>query len=143
MYKKLVMDKPSQKIGPKRKFVYYHLPVILFAGAIITVSSIPYMQTPEFKLIAVDKLGHFLEYAIFAFLTFRSFSNFRENMSGNLAYVMSLLFLGLFAILDEYYQSFIPGRFSDVADFMVDISGSFLVVTFFWLRYRRLKESTD
>ena len=137
------MRETMRKNRPGYKFIAYHLPVIIFAAAIISVSSIPYMQAPKFKLIAIDKLGHFLEYSIFAFLTFRSFSNISAAIKGNLAYLLSLLFLGLFAILDEYYQSFIPGRFSDTADLIVDMCGSFLVVTFFWLRHRRLKESTD
>jgi len=123
-------------------FIYYHLPMMLYASAIIIVSSIPSLQAPQLNFIAVDKLAHFVEYAIFAFLTFRSFANIRSNMNLTPAYVLSLIFLIIFAVLDEFYQSFIPGRFSDLGDVLVDIFGSLLVVTFFWLRRRRLKEAT-
>jgi len=130
------------KSGPVMPFIYYHLPMMLYASAIIIVSSIPSLQAPQLNFIAVDKLAHFVEYAIFAFLTFRSFANIRSNMNLTPAYVLSLIFLIIFAVLDEFYQSFIPGRFSDLGDVLVDIFGSLLVVTFFWLRRRRLKEAT-
>ena len=130
-----------QKFGQAMPFIYFHLPMILYACAIIIVSSIPDLQTPEIKFIAVDKLAHFFEYAVFAFLTFRSFANFRSSRNLNRAYVLSLIFLMVFAGLDEFHQKFIPGRFSDIGDWLVDVFGSVLVVTLFWLRRRRLKEA--
>ncbi|MBN1212793.1 MAG: VanZ family protein [candidate division Zixibacteria bacterium] len=130
------------KSGPLRPFIYYHLPMMLYASAIITVSSIPRLQAPELKFIAVDKLAHFIEYAVFAFLTFRSFANISSNINLTAAYVLSSIFLIIFAALDEFYQSFIPGRYSDIGDVLVDILGALLVVTIFWMRRRRLKEAT-
>jgi VanZ family protein len=43
----------------------------------------------------------------------------------------------LFAVLDEYYQSFVPGRTMAAGDLLMDICGAFLVATYWWLRRRR------
>jgi VanZ family protein len=115
----------------------YHVPVILYAGAVIAVSSIPNLKTPSVKFFAVDKLAHFIEYAIFGFLTFRSFSHFKEGIRANLALLLSILFLSVFAMMDEYHQQFIPGRQADVADVATDLLGAVLVIVFMWLRHRR------
>lgn len=122
-----------------RWFLVYHLPTILYAGLIIGLSSIPYLKSPSLKFFTFDKVAHFLEYSIFAFLTFRSFSNLSVKINVNRAYLLSLLFLSLFALLDEFHQSFVPGRHADVADLLTDFLGAFLVISFLWLRGRRLR----
>lgn len=126
-----------QSASPFKRFLWYHLPVILFAGLIIGVSSIPDLSPPKVKLVAVDKFAHFIEYALFAFLTFRSFSHIGRPVSLNAAYTLTLLFVSGFAWVDEYFQGFIPGRTMDPLDATADILGAVLVATFFWLRRRR------
>ncbi len=120
-----------------RNMLTYHVPVILYAGAVIAVSSVPNLKTPSVRFFAVDKLAHFIEYAMFGFLTFRSFSRLKEGIGVNLALLLSILFLSIFAVVDEYHQRFIPGRQADVADVATDLLGSVLVIVFMWLRHRR------
>ena len=138
-HKQGFMNVPNTAPSPGRHFLLYHLPVILYAGLIIAASSIPNLKTPQIRFIALDKPVHFIEYSLFAWIAFRSFSHMKGLRSLTLAYLLSVLFVSLFAMLDEYYQSFIPGRVMDVHDLAMDIGGAILVATFFWLRERRLK----
>ena len=88
-------------------------------------------------MVALDKLVHFLEYAIFAFLAFRAFAHLTRTIRANTAYLLTIFFVSIFAVFDEYFQSFIPGRHMDALDLIVDIFGALLIATFLWLRRRR------
>lgn len=121
-----------------RHFLYYHLPMILYGGLIITISSIPDLHTPEVKVIALDKAAHFVEYALFAALTFRSFSNWGWMNQLGRGCIFAALFLTLFAVFDESFQSLIPGRFASGYDVLADLCGALLVLAFFEVRRRRL-----
>jgi len=122
-----------------KRFLWYHLPALAYAGAIIAISTIPNLRTPEVTGVALDKLAHFIEYAVFAFLAFRAFAHLTPTIRVNSAYLLTILFVSLFALLDEYVQSFIPGRTMDGFDLAMDLLGACLVATFFWLRRRRLQ----
>ncbi len=130
------MVKPARSLSPVRRFLYYHLPVILFAALIFAVSSIPNLRTPRIRHLALDKVAHFIEYAVFSYLTFRSFSNLGKWMTLTRAMLLSGLFLCVFAALDEFHQSFVRGRNSDVYDLLTDVTGAFLVLLFLRLRNR-------
>jgi VanZ family protein len=120
--------------GPK-KFIYYHLPAILYAGLIVTISSLQRLPTDRLGFVGVDKVAHFIEYALFAFLTFRSFSNIGQRVSLRLALLLSLFFLVIFAAADEYYQHLV-GRSADIWDLVADVFGACLVLLLLWLRER-------
>jgi VanZ family protein len=131
------MVSPQTTSGFWKNMLIYHVPVILYACIVIAVSSIPNLKTPSVRFFAVDKLAHFVEYAIFGFLTFRSFSHLKGGIRVNLALLLSILFLSAFAVIDEYHQQFIPGRQADIADVATDLLGAVLVIVFLWLRHRR------
>ena len=141
MFNHLPMLKSTLPISGRRRFLSYHLPMILFGGAIIAVSSVPDLHTPQVKDIAFDKVAHFIEYAIFAFLTFRSFANWPWMMHGSRACIFAALFLTAFASFDEFYQHLIPGRFASVYDVLADLCGALLVLAFFEARRRRMANS--
>lgn len=120
----------------------YHLPVLLYAGGIIAVSSIRNLPSPQVDGVALDKLAHFAEYALFAFLIFRSVSRWGGISHGIIAPLLSLIFLIAFAALDEFYQQFVPGRDPDLFDIVSDTAGAALVLSYLWLRRRsRMKNS--
>ena len=118
------------------------MPVILYAGAVIALSSIPNLNPPPIKVLAADKVMHFIEYGIFALLAFRSFSNIGDDARINWALFLSSLFLCLFAVFDEYYQRFIPGRQFDIYDIITDVGGAMLVLLLLWLRLKRKRNTT-
>ena len=78
----------------------------------------------------IRKLAHFCEFALLGFLLCHSFSALGVSNRTATGYI---LFLALFAaVLDEYIQSFSPGRASRVKDVLLDFSGVFCA----WLEYR-------
>jgi len=138
MFRYVAMPGPELRKKTWFHFCWYHLPVILYAGVVITISSIPDLRTPAIRQFAFDKLAHLMEYAIFAAITIRSFSNAPGLIPARRAFIVSVLFLALFAVFDETYQHFIPGRFSSATDALADIVGALLVLAFFEVRRRRL-----
>jgi VanZ family protein len=125
-------------LSPTKTFLYYHLPVILYAGAVIALSSIPNPKPLPLRVLAIDKLAHLAEYGIFSLLAFRSFSHLSIRINNNRAFLLSASFICVFALFDEYYQRFISGRRSDVYDFVADVIGAFAVLLLLWLRQRRI-----
>lgn len=70
----------------------------------------------------VRRSAHAFEYFILAILISNAFYQF--NIKGRRALIY-ILFLCLFtATLDEFYQSFVPGRSSSVRDVLLDFTGS-------------------
>ena len=69
----------------------------------------------------VRKAAHFTEYFILSLLVTRTYSEF-YNRKLNISFI--LLTCILVAICDEYLQSFIDGRGSQVKDVLIDFSGS-------------------
>ena len=120
-----------------RRLLVYHLPVLLYAGGVIAVSSIRNLPSPRLEGMAIDKMAHFVEYALFALLAFRSATNLGRSIRGATAALLSLLFVTAFAVLDEYYQRFVPGREPDAFDIACDSAGALLVLLFLWFRQRR------
>ncbi|RKX29014.1 MAG: hypothetical protein DRP47_02875 [Candidatus Zixiibacteriota bacterium] len=124
-----------------RRFMLYHLPAIFYALVIITLSSIPNLKTPHIQIVAVDKLAHFLEYAIFAYLTFRSISNISSRLRLRWIVLLSALFLSCFALIDEIYQHFVPGRYSDLLDFATDMGGALVVLLILGRRHHQTRDT--
>ena len=127
-----------------KTFFFYHFPAIIYAIAVFLLSSVPGMNIPEYGFLLADKLLHFLEYALFAILIFRSFSQLFRNQKLHYVIVVSSFFLILFALLDEYYQRYVPGRESDVADVILDVLGASLILFLLWLgQHRKNRKSSE
>jgi VanZ family protein len=131
------MNSDSSHQNAKRRFWVYHFPFIGYGIIVIILSVIPKLPTPPLEFHAFDKLAHLVEYGLFAVLAFRSFSHLGQGITTNRAFLLSALFLSLYALLNEIVQYFVPGRHSDVYDLIADLLGAFLVLIF--LRQRRLK----
>ncbi len=131
------MNTESKSKSTTIKFIKFHLPALLYATGIIAVSSIPNLRLPQVNLADFDKVIHFLEYAIFAFLIFRSIYNISPKITLKLTMLFSALFLSFFALMDEIFQIFIPGRHSELLDFLTDIGGSLIVLTLCGLWHKK------
>ena len=78
----------------------------------------------------IRKMAHFCEFALLGLLLCYSFSALGVSNRTATGYI---LFLALFAaVLDEYIQSFSPGRACRVTDVLLDFSCVFCA----WLEYR-------
>ena len=104
--------------------------------AILAVSCIPNLKSPEIRFLAKDKVAHFLEYAIFAFLTFRSFDHLSGRSRIGTVALLTLLLLAGFGVIDELLQGFISGRHADIKDYAADLAGGSLVVLVLWVSRR-------
>lgn len=123
-----------------KSFFKYHFPLILYAATVIAISSLPRSTLAQIKFLTFDKFAHFLEYALFSILAFRSFAQIVGKSNEYKALTISWLFLICFAFFDEFLQSFIPGRESDFYDIVFDISGASLVLILLTIRYKRLNK---
>lgn len=114
----------------------YWMPLLLWIGSILLVSSIPGATMDRVGFQVQDKVAHFSEYLILGFLAGR----WERNQYGHRwpRALVTALCLGLcIATLDELYQSLIPGRTPSVWDWTADISGVTVGLTLALLRYRR------
>lgn len=98
---------------------HYRLLTCLFMVAILLASSIPGKSLPKVVILSPDKLLHIAEYGILGFLVFMSVKK--------MSYVL-LLGAIIFAGFDEFWQSFIPGRFPSIFDVIADMIGFYGVV---------------
>ncbi|MCP4570012.1 MAG: VanZ family protein [FCB group bacterium] len=120
-----------------RRFAVYQLPWIAYAGLIIIVSSISKLPDPKIEFEYIDKLAHFGEYFLFFLLTYRALANFREGQPHFSVYIVSVVLSIIFAALDEYHQSFVKGRQSDIYDLGADTIGIVLGALLHYLFGRR------
>jgi VanZ family protein len=85
------------------------------------------------------KCGHFTEYAILGLLAARAFtasSNARLRRSW---FVAALVLICVYALTDEYHQSFVASRTASIYDSLIDMSGGFvaLLAVAAWRKRRR------
>jgi VanZ family protein len=109
------------------------LPPLLLMAVIFGASAQPSLDS---GLGAADlvgrKLVHFAEYALLTVLWWRVFA--RGSEPGRSA-VAALVVASLYALTDEYHQSFVEGRHASPLDWGIDTAGASLAA---WkLRSRR------
>jgi len=112
----------------KHKVYLVYLPLVIYWLIIFIATSIPTDAMPQlFK--AQDKLEHFAAYFILEILlalTFHFQNKFPRAKKNPIAF--SLLFLSLYAAVDEIHQYFIPGRYADVLDWAADVIGGMMAI---------------
>lgn len=93
-------------------------PPCSWAALVLTATSIPDLSLPG--PAGTDKAGHFFMYCMLGFLLQRAAAPSRSRRT--LALVIGAT--AAFAAVDEWHQTFIPGRSADVADFVADATGA-------------------
>ncbi len=96
------------------------LPPLLWAGVILIGTSLPQDAVP-LQTAGIDKILHFTIYTVFAFLLTRQIS---EDTGPWRAVFGAVLITAAFGAADEWHQRFIPGRSTEFADWMADVSGA-------------------
>ena len=113
---------------PAQLFVRYWLPVIVYALLIVSISSIPIrIQHVPFRYY--DKVFHFVEYGLYVWLWYRALKGTGRFRGYGWAGISAFLICVAFGILDEFYQSYIPYRVSDLYDLAADASGSLVMIS--------------
>lgn len=105
--------------------VYLWTRAIVWCGVIFYLSSIPHLKT-ELGLwdFVLRKFAHALVFGIL-FLFVHSAIDITYNISQKRKYIYAVIFCILYAISDEYHQSFVPGRNASAIDVLIDSLGVF------------------
>jgi hypothetical protein len=115
------------------KFKRFWLPLFLWCALIFAASSIQVIKTPflDIKDFIIKKSFHFTEYFILLLLTFRAFKN-SLNLSLKNNYLLSLLFVILYAVSDEFHQTLVPTREGTLRDVIIDTLGGLAAAYYIW-----------
>jgi len=114
---------------------------LLLAGyctVIFLFSHQPAFPHPHYFLHQ-DKLHHLLAYAVMAVFAWRAFSH-RIPLSWVL-WLSTVLFCSLYGVSDEFHQSFISERNSEVADWLADTLGAVMTSTGVYIYHHKRNES--
>lgn len=109
-------------------FINLWSPVFVWCAFIFFMSSQPHLPGPQDKTLdfLLKKIGHLTVYAVLFRLTYVAFGKTEHR------FLKTFLFCILYAISDEYHQSFVPGRTPMARDIGFDILG--MVLSSIWIK---------
>jgi VanZ family protein len=85
----------------------------------------------------VRKIAHFLEYALLGVLAARAFrGSSKAAVRGHWFYI-SVALIVVYALVDEYHQSFVASRTASIYDSFIDMAGGLTAVLVVAWRSRR------
>ena len=128
------------------RYLKYWAPPILYMALIFAISSMkqPPVPMPKFEWLSIDKLYHFIEYGILSMLLTIALLNAPLKwLPTNWIWVAAALISILYGASDEWHQSFVPGRFATLSDFVSDAVGSIAGVFGVYLYYRGKSEKRN
>ena len=106
---------------------------------------IPHITSEHIELFhfLVRKAAHFGAYAILGLLAARAFGTSTHSLLRRRWFMVSLLLVCLYALSDEYHQSFVASRTASLYDSMIDVVGGLtaLVLTALWKTRQRLRQN--
>lgn len=76
-----------------------------------------------FVHLLTRKTAHFTEFAILGLLSARAFSASSQYILRRRWFLAGLLLVVVWALLDEFHQSFVPSRTASLYDSLIDIAG--------------------
>ena len=85
----------------------------------------------------VRKLAHFTEYAVLALLAVRAFTNSSHEAIRRRWFLLSLLLIALYALSDEFHQSFVTTRTASLYDSLIDTSGGLTALLLLAYRHKK------
>ena len=98
--------------------------------------------TPETLAVvhfAIRKAAHFGEYCLLGLLSARAFRKSSHLFLQHHWFLAALLLIAVYALLDEYHQSFVPSRTASIYDSFIDMAGGLTALIFI----RRFKRSLN
>ena len=84
--------------------------------------------------IITRKIAHFTEYAILGFLAARAFRTSPHPTINRRWFLICVALVVVYALLDEYHQSFVPSRTASIFDSMIDMTGGLAALIIVWKR---------
>ena len=101
----------------------YWAPFVAYVGLIQYLSTMS--NPPAIPFIKWDKALHFIEFLILAVLTSRALHHTFPPLSLSWVVILAGVFGFLYGTVDEYRQSYIPGRTAEFLDAFADAAGAF------------------
>ncbi|MDQ1144181.1 VanZ family protein [Bacillus sp. SORGH_AS 510] len=83
----------------------------------------------------IRKATHLTVFGILAFLLFKSVE------TSNFSYLLAWILTALYAMSDEYHQSFMPGRTATYKDVLIDSFGALVVLSVVYLFGKKKKSA--
>ena len=107
--------------------------VVVWGGVIFFASSIPADELSGSKLLAWDKLNHFIAFAAGAWLTASALRIGQPEGSERIHLFLAILIIATYGAFDEIHQLYTPGRsgadlYDWIANFLGAIAGAILAV---------------
>ena len=134
-----VSNSAYKAVFPYFRILHYWVPPFLYMALIFIVSSLeqPPLPMPAFEWLTIDKLYHFIEYAILGGLLARAFAKAGPAaLPSKFIWLTAAVLSILYGASDEWHQTFVPGRFATLADWVADVLGSIAGVLAVYLYYR-------
>lgn len=113
------------------KFIFV-IPFILTSLAIFILSGKEHLRNPLDDFLWGDKLVHVVAYFFYGITIIIALVGNLRNASVIRIVLLTLCIGTLYAIFDEFHQSFIPGRFACIYDVFADVTG--IVISLFFVR---------
>ena len=116
----------------------YWLPPLAWMGMIFYLSaqsSLPGPPQPWLNTL-LKKGAHFGVYAGLAFWWWRALRSAPQRLSNGTALALAFILTVLYAVSDEFHQSFTPGRQPSPWDVLVDAAGAATALGLLGRRYR-------
>ena len=85
---------------------------------------------------AIRKAAHFGEYCLLGLLSARAFRKSTHLVLQRHWFLVALLLIAVYALLDEYHQSFVASRTASIYDSFIDMTGG-LTALIFVSRFKR------
>lgn len=118
-----------------RTFFVYVAPALIWMGIIFYFSSLPRVSVSDAYTInfLFFKSLHVIEYGVLYVLLYRAFK--QDKRPRTRYFVWAFITALLYALSDEYHQSFSPGRSPSVRDVVIDFIGMSVA---YWILRKRL-----
>jgi len=94
-------------------------------------------RTVAIYQLVTRKMGHLTEYFIFGLLCARVFRTSSHKVLRQRWFWTSLLLVVVYALSDEFHQSFYPSRTASIYDCMIDSVGGLAALVLWAIRHRR------
>ncbi len=121
----------------------YWAPPVLYMVLIFVGSSLkqPPLPMPKLEWLTIDKIYHIIEYGILGGLLAIAFVNAPPRwLPANWIWITAALISILYGASDEWHQTFVPGRFATLADWVADVVGAIVGVLTVYLYYRNRRK---
>ena len=115
----------------KKKYFLWG-PVILWMGFIFCLSSVPGNEIPDLHIPNFHPLVHFVEYSVLTILLLRAFKGEYPDINAFRQIVSTILVVIIFAVTDEWHQTFVAGRSGKLPDAVTDTVYSIIAMLFYF-----------